>query len=101
MLQTFSATISAMLVMFLCIAIGFLLRKFRLAPENTASVLSKLDPQYIRHFRTTGLRIHCDRESPINLDGELRTARTVDISLAEEKLRFFYPKVLSRTKAFV
>ena len=30
MLQTFSATISAMLVMFLCIAIGFLLRKFRL-----------------------------------------------------------------------
>ena len=32
-----------MLVMFLCIAIGFLLRKFRLAPENTASVLSKLE----------------------------------------------------------
>ena len=43
MLQTFSATISAMLVMFLCIAIGFLLRKFRLAPDNTASVLSKLE----------------------------------------------------------
>lgn len=41
--ETFSATISAMLVMFLCIAIGFLLRKFRLAPENTASVLSKLE----------------------------------------------------------
>ena len=43
LLETFSATISAMLVMFLCIAIGFLLRKLRLAPENTASVLSKLE----------------------------------------------------------
>lgn len=32
-----------MLVMFLCIAIGFLLRKFRLTPDNTASVLSKLE----------------------------------------------------------
>ena len=58
-------------------------------------------PQYIRHFRTTQLRIHCDRETPINLDGELRTAKTVDISLATEKLRFFYPKALSRSKTFV
>ena len=32
-----------MLVMFLCITIGFLLRKFRLTPDNTASVLSKLE----------------------------------------------------------
>jgi len=43
LLETFSATVSAMLVMFLCIAIGFILRKCRLAPENTASVLSKLE----------------------------------------------------------
>lgn len=43
MFETFSATVSAMLVMFLCIAIGFILRKCRLAPENTASVLSKLE----------------------------------------------------------
>ena len=43
MLNTFLATLSAMLVMFLCIAIGFLLRKFRLTPDNTASVLSKLE----------------------------------------------------------
>ena len=41
LLETFSATVSAMLVMFLCIAIGFILRKCRLAPENTASVLEK------------------------------------------------------------
>ena len=41
MLDTFLATLSAMLVMFLCIAIGFLLRKFRLTPDNTAAVLSK------------------------------------------------------------
>ena len=43
MFETFSATVSAMLVMFVCIAVGFLLRKLRLAPENTASVLSKLE----------------------------------------------------------
>ena len=43
MLDTFLATLSAMLVMFLCIAVGFLLRKFHLTPDNTASVLSKLE----------------------------------------------------------
>lgn len=43
MLETFLATLSAMLVMFACILVGFLLRKFRVAPENTASVLSKLE----------------------------------------------------------
>lgn len=52
-------------------------------------------PKLIRHFRTDHLRILCDGPTPINLDGELRTARQMDISLAGEKLRFFYPKGLS------
>ncbi len=52
-------------------------------------------PQLIRHFRTTGLTITCDRPNPINLDGELRTARELEISLAAEKLRFFYPRGLT------
>ena len=43
MLDTFMATLSAMLVMFLCIAVGYCLRKFRIVPENTATVLSKLE----------------------------------------------------------
>ena len=31
----------------------------------------------------------------MNLDGELRMATVVDLSIAKEKLRFFYPKGLS------
>ena len=46
----------------------------------------------IRHFRTNRLTIHCDAPTPINLDGELRRARDIEISVAPEKLRFFHPK---------
>ena len=52
-------------------------------------------PKLIRHFRTDHLRILCDGPTPINLDGELRQGQQIDISLADEKLRFFYPKGLS------
>ncbi len=43
MRETFFATLSPMLVMFLCILVGFVLRKSQAAPENTATVLSKLE----------------------------------------------------------
>ena len=49
----------------------------------------------IQHFRTNQLRIICDKPTSINLDGELRTAQVIDISIAKEKLRFFFPKQLS------
>jgi len=52
-------------------------------------------PKYIRHFRTDKLSILCDRPNPINLDGELRISDKVEISLAKEKIRFFYPKGLT------
>ena len=52
-------------------------------------------PHLVRHFQVKELTIHCDAPTPINLDGELRTAKTVHIRLAEEKVRFFYPKELS------
>ena len=51
-------------------------------------------PRLIRHFKTDRVRILCDRDTPINLDGELRMGREVDIRIAEEKLRFFYPRGL-------
>ncbi len=54
-------------------------------------------PHLVRHFRTTHLRIRCDKPSSINLDGELRTSDVIDISVAKEKLRFFYPKGLKIT----
>ena len=49
----------------------------------------------IRHFRTDHVTIRCDRDTPINLDGELRRGRVVHMSVAKEKLRFFYPKGLT------
>lgn len=52
-------------------------------------------PGLIRHFRTDHLTIRCDKPTPVNLDGELRMAETVDIRVAREKLRFFYPKGLT------
>lgn len=52
-------------------------------------------PKLVRHFSTDHLKIICDKETPINLDGELRIAKEVDIRIAEEKVRFFYPKGLT------
>ena len=49
----------------------------------------------IRHFRTDSVKILCDKPTAINLDGELRTSDVVNISVAQEKVRFFYPKDLS------
>ena len=43
MFDVFFATLSPMLVMFACMVIGFILNKKKLAPENTATVLSKLE----------------------------------------------------------
>lgn len=52
-------------------------------------------PNLVRHMRVKNLKIRCDKATPVNLDGELRTAQVVDFSVAEEKLRFFYPKGLA------
>lgn len=43
MLQVFTATLSPMLMMFACMVIGFILNKKRICPENTTTVLSKLE----------------------------------------------------------
>ena len=51
-------------------------------------------PELIRHFRTTAVKILCDGPTPVNVDGELLTAKEVVFRIAEEKLRFFYPKGL-------
>ena len=52
-------------------------------------------PDLIRHLRTDRIRIRCDKPTAINLDGELRTDYVVDMRIADEKLRFFYPKGLT------
>ncbi len=43
MFDTFKATLTPMLVLFLCMVIGFVLKKKALTPDNTATVLSKLE----------------------------------------------------------
>jgi YegS/Rv2252/BmrU family lipid kinase len=52
-------------------------------------------PNIVRHFRTDRIRILCDKPTPVNLDGELRIAQEVTMSIADKKLRFFYPKGLT------
>ena len=51
-------------------------------------------PHLVRHFKTKEVIIRCDKPTPISLDGELRVAETVHIRIADEKIRFFYPKGL-------
>ena len=48
-----------------------------------------------RYIKTDRIKITCDKVTPINMDGELRTAQVVEMKVAEEKIRFFYPKGLN------
>ncbi len=52
-------------------------------------------PHLVRHVRAKALTIHCDKPTPISLDGEERTAETIHIRLSDKKIRFFYPKGLT------
>ena len=52
-------------------------------------------PNHVRHFRTNSVRVRADKEIPVNLDGEIRFAKTVEMALAKEKLNFFYPRGLT------
>ena len=47
-----------------------------------------------RHFRTDRITVRCDKDSPVNLDGEIRMAQRVDMKIADKKIRFFYPRGL-------
>ncbi len=48
-----------------------------------------------KYYRTDRVTIRCDKPTPINLDGELRTAETMCFRMSDKKLRFFYPKGLT------
>lgn len=52
-------------------------------------------PELITHFRVPEVTIHCDRESKINIDGELMIAKDVTFRISKYKMRFFYPKGLN------
>jgi YegS/Rv2252/BmrU family lipid kinase len=52
-------------------------------------------PHLVRHYRTKNVKIICDKPTPVSLDGELRVAQEINMSVADEKIRFFYPKGLT------
>ena len=47
MLETFQATLSPMLVMLMCMIIGYIAKKSSIVPDNTATVLSKLENYFL------------------------------------------------------
>ena len=47
-----------------------------------------------RHIRTDRITIRCDQDSPVNLDGEIRMAKNVQMKISDQKIRFFYPRGL-------
>ena len=49
----------------------------------------------VRHYSTDRLKISFDKPTSINLDGEQRMGSEMVVSVAQEKVRFFYPKGLS------
>ena len=51
--------------------------------------------EFARYIKTDSIKITCDKPTPVNLDGELRTAREIEMKVAKEKIRFFYPKGLT------
>ena len=52
-------------------------------------------PEYITHYRTDRLEIHSPTPTAVNLDGELKMETDISMSIAAEKIRFFYPKGLT------
>ena len=52
-------------------------------------------PDLVKYYRTDRVKIICDRETAVNVDGELLMAKEVEFSVAAEKIRFFYPRGLS------
>ena len=52
-------------------------------------------PDLIRHFRVPEVRVICEKESVINLDGEAAYGRDVTFRAEPRALRFFYPRGLT------
>ena len=48
-----------------------------------------------RYLRSDCVKVRCDGPTKINMDGEIRTADTVEMCMASKKIRFFYPKGLT------
>ena len=54
--------------------------------------------RYVRYFKTDRVKVTCDRPTPVNIDGETRMETVAEFTVADEKVRFFYPKGLKWKK---
>lgn len=92
LIDTFLATLAPMLVMLACMLIGFVLRKSKIIPENSASVLSKLEvyvflPAQILHTFITNCTVASISEQyPVILCGVLVTAIAVLVGVLISRL---------------
>ena len=68
--------------------VPFLIGKYK---SGNYQKLGKL----VHHYKTREVKVHCDKESAINLDGEIRFAQDITFKLSDKKIRFFYPKGLT------
>ena len=55
-------------------------------------------PHVVRHVQTDRVTVTCDKETAIQLDGELKMAKEFTCAIAEEKINFFYPRGLVWSK---
>ena len=52
-------------------------------------------PELIRHVQCRSLRIQCERQNVVNVDGEALHTDDVQISVLPKAIRFFYPRGLT------
>ena len=52
-------------------------------------------PKLVKHYSTDRLKVIFDKPTSINLDGEQMMGNVMEVSIAPEKVRFFYPKGLA------
>lgn len=52
-------------------------------------------PELFTRITTDKVIIHCDKEEVINLDGEARYGKDVEMKVSDKKLRFFFPNGLT------
>jgi predicted permease len=62
--ETFLATLSPMLMMFICMAVGFSIHKLKAVPENTGTVLSKMETNvFVPALMISTFSRYCTMES--------------------------------------
>lgn len=52
-------------------------------------------PKLVKHYSVDRLKVLFDKPTSINLDGEQRLGDAMEVSVAKEKIRFFYPRGLT------